>query len=290
MPNGRREYRQIPLEVRLRPDGVEGRVLADVLTYYRVDDYGTEFHHESALEGLQRRMPTMVWGHNWLEPIGRWTDYDSDQTRLRMVGELDLELTERGDMLVPRAHQAWSQMNSRTVEQFSIGFITLGKGKSEKPGATMITKMQIDEVSPVIVGAVPDTKLLAVRSALIKAPDGRRAFRAITTQGSRFVIYADDAQQLLIRLQDGEYDLAEALTQMKTLLVSAEDLEPEEPELEESKDEETPVETPPPDEDAPVEPTEEEIAAEAAELEAAALAKAELEADLLAALEKVGSL
>lgn len=161
------EYRQRNVEFRIVPDGkAEGRVLADVLVYNRVDDYRTSFRQGSFTDSLSDHLPTMVWGHNWLEPIGQWVDADDNQTRMRLLGQLDLERdVETRAPIVPQAHRAWLQLQKRTVNQFSIGFVRLqDQPHREIRGAKEVVKGWLDEVSPVVVGSVPGTGIVSTRA------------------------------------------------------------------------------------------------------------------------------
>lgn len=171
MPKQLEVRRLAKVEFRVKPDGIEGRILADVVRYNTPDDYRTTFHSGVFSESLSDHLPVMVWNHNWDEPIGRWIDADDTPQRLRMLGELDLEMVrtpsgrETDTPAVPMAHRAWTQMNKRTVSQFSVGFMRMSdEPHPEFRGITDITKGWLDEASPVIVGAVPGTQLLGTRS------------------------------------------------------------------------------------------------------------------------------
>lgn len=155
----KRSYK--PHELRVADDG--HRVEAVVLVYNVVDDYRTVFRPGCFAESLEKRMPRMCWGHDWLDPIGRWTDYRDTDTELTLIGQLD-------DFdAVPRARQASAQMRSGTIDQFSVGFWrtseeTIDEDEFGERGLTAITVGTLDETSPVLVGAVPGTHLVSVRS------------------------------------------------------------------------------------------------------------------------------
>lgn len=191
-----REYRQVHADYRL-DEGKEGLLVADVLTYGVVDDYGTRFDPDVFTESLEKRMPRILWSHDWRDPIGRWVDYDNNKKRLRLLGELDLSPA------VPSAMRAHAQLRSGTMDQFSVGFIrTKDQAVEGMPGIVDIMQGILDEASPVIAGAVPGTKLLAVRHA-----------------GVRLVVPLEEAQQVLLHFERGEMDLGEALMRVKGLAV-----------------------------------------------------------------------
>lgn len=153
-----------PTDVRVAGDG--RTIEAVVLTYNQVDDYNTRFRPGCFTESLEERLPRICWAHRWDEPLGRWVDYRDTATELTLIGELD-------DFdAVPRARQASAQLQSGTIDQFSVGFMRLADEAVDPEdvngtrGVYDITKGQLDEASLVLVGAVPGTKLLAVRSGL----------------------------------------------------------------------------------------------------------------------------
>ena len=171
------EYRRVSgLHMRMAPDRKEGRVIADVMIYDRVDDYRTSFSPGAFEDSLRDHLPKMLWAHNMMEPIGRWIDADNNSQRLRMVGELDLDMITTVDgreldiPAVPMAHRAWTQLQKRTIDQFSVGFMRLEDSPHRSVrGAMQIDKAWLDEASPVLVGSVPGTRLVGVRSANTEA-------------------------------------------------------------------------------------------------------------------------
>lgn len=164
-----REYRQTPgalVEVRVTADGREGRITADVMRYGIVDDYRTTFAPGVFTLSLETRLPRVLWAHDSKDPIGQWVDVDDTRSRLRMSGLLDLELIPGTTTpAVPSAHRAWSQLNSGTIDQFSVGFLRQADERnSPRQGITTITQAILDEASPVLVGSVPGAVLVGVRS------------------------------------------------------------------------------------------------------------------------------
>lgn len=163
MKHERRTVR--PTEVRVAGDG--HTLEAVVLTYNTIDDYNTRFRPGCFAESLETRMPRICWAHRWDEPIGRWVDYRDTATELTLIGELD-------DFdAVPMARRASAQLQSGTIDQFSVGFMREADEMVDPEevngtrGVVDITKGQLDEASLVLVGAVPGTKLVQVRSGLM---------------------------------------------------------------------------------------------------------------------------
>lgn len=196
-------------------DEKTGRFAATVLHYDTEDDYGSEMAPRMFEESLRARLPRVVWGHDWTDPIGRYTAYEDSAQKLDLIGQLDLGMIENwssdGEVLlssqpaVPRAHQAYAQMASGTVDQLSVGFWPID-GDEVKRGERYVfrfTKGRLDEVSLVLVGAVPGTQILAMRSApiIVRAPQP--------------MISKDAASAIILDLHGGRIDLADALQAIK---------------------------------------------------------------------------
>lgn len=151
------EYRALPKERMFE---------AVVMAYNVVDDYGTLWQPGVFGDYLGRRMPRIAWGHDWTDPLGRYVDYRDNGETLTLIGEFD-------DFdAVPQARRAHAQLLSGTIDQFSVGFIRrewVGfEDMSDEQRATKATEVMVradlPEASLVLVGAVPGTELVGVRS------------------------------------------------------------------------------------------------------------------------------
>ena len=151
------EHRSLhAVEIRVPDDGTR-TFEAVVLRYGVVDDYETIFDAGCFTESLVARMPRITWAHDWSEPLGRYVDYRDTDDELTLIGEFD----PFDD--VPRARQGYAQLRSGTIDQFSVGFRRVATTVDEE-GRTHFVKATLDEAALVIVGAVPGTKLVSVRS------------------------------------------------------------------------------------------------------------------------------
>lgn len=149
------EQRVAPIEVRA-VDDQPGRFEAVVMRYDVVDDYDTIFDYGVFTDSLERRLPRITWGHDWAEVIGRYVDYRDTPEGLTLIGQLD-------DFdAVPRARQAYAQMQSGTIDEFSVGFRAVDTYK-DADGRKHFRQAILDEVALVLSGAVPGTQLVAVR-------------------------------------------------------------------------------------------------------------------------------
>jgi HK97 family phage prohead protease len=199
-------------EVRF-PDGASGEFEALVLPYGVVDTYGTVWEPGVFSDSLGRRMPVLVWGHDWHEPIGRATAWR--EVREGPAAGLYMTFRLSNPDVVTRAAQAYEQLRDGTLDNFSVGFIREEQRDASEeygPGVVAITRAQLDEVSIVIVGAVHGTRLLSVRE-----------------QRRSMVVPMDEAERLLLALYAGEADLADTLGQLKGLATDGPASDPVDP-------------------------------------------------------------
>lgn len=163
------ERRSFRLETR-QVDEQERSAWVTAVVYDVVDDYGTVWQAGCFRESLENKLPKATWSHNWSDIIGRVTEYQDSDTRL------DVKIQFSDFDAVPRAKQAWSQMKSGDVDEMSFGFERQEFAVIEEgDGAERMLKARMYEVSPVLVGAVPDTAVLSVRSK----PEIREAVEAL---------------------------------------------------------------------------------------------------------------
>lgn len=178
------------------PDGVDGRITAKVLTYNVVDDYQTVFLPGVFRASMDVRMPRIVWSHDWAEPLGRWERYLEDDEGLTLVGQLD----DFDD--VPRARQAWSQLRSGTIDQFSVGFMPEEAQPMVVDGRDVLgfTQGRLDEASLVLVGAVPGTELVSLRSPRVH----QREVIVVRTNAAKVEVDPETLAQLFAEVESGD--------------------------------------------------------------------------------------
>lgn len=174
--------------------------LIRVVTYGVIDSYGSNWMPGCFDQSLSERMPPAVYAHDWSRVIGSVKEYDSHSTGVdATIGFADFSS-------VPDARMAYSLLKDQHVKDTSFGFKrmewddewNLGDFVPSLPGEEeRIRRARLDEVSPVVRGAVPGSGVLAVRS---DAP---------VTQTS--------AADLLTRLATGQIDLRTALNALDGL-------------------------------------------------------------------------
>lgn len=154
------------IEFRDAADGAKPGFTARAVNYGVRDSYGTSWAPGVFKESLEARMPPVVWGHDWNDPIGRVVGYREVERRGQGDPgglEIDVELDDLD--AVPRARQAYAQLKSGTMSQFSFGFERQAdQADPELRNTTRITRARVQEFSLVLNGAVPGTKPLAIRS------------------------------------------------------------------------------------------------------------------------------
>lgn len=158
------ERRDVRAEVRTS-EADPGTFEAVVMNYGRIDTYNTIFDPGCFRDSLEERLPRITWGHDWKDPIGQYVDYKDTDESLTLIGQLDLELIAGGIPAVPRAHQAYSQLKSGTMDQFSVGFSRKDGGvRRDDDQREHFTRAGLEESAIVLSGSVPATHLVSVRS------------------------------------------------------------------------------------------------------------------------------
>lgn len=191
------EYRSAHGEIREVNDGDKTFSLR-VVTYDVVDSYGSVWAPDVFTRSLEQKMPSAAWAHDWSRIIGSLKEYDLQPDGVDgLVKFADFDH-------VPDARMAWSLLKDKHVKDTSFGFKRQdwqdarsdSTYKASRTGEKEIIRVaRLDEVSPVLVGAVPGSKTYAVRS------EGR--------------ITRMDAGQLLVQVAAGSMSLRDALNALE---------------------------------------------------------------------------
>ncbi|KQY66791.1 MULTISPECIES: HK97 family phage prohead protease [unclassified Brevundimonas] len=134
-----------------------------------IEGYGATFESTPDLQGdivrpgafarsLTRYLPAMVWAHDLGRPVGRWMEAREDSKGLWLRGRLNLE-TESG-------REAHSHVMAGDVTGLSIGYSVPPGGASRGKGVDerILTAVDLHEVSPVAVPAMPNARITAIKS------------------------------------------------------------------------------------------------------------------------------
>lgn len=185
-----RETRTVPM-TEVREDPADGRKYfsARICNYGVADSFGTSWQRGVFKESLDHELPTAVFAHQWDRPIGRVVSYQDNEDGLDVTVRMsDLDAN-------PDAKRMWHHLEDKEIRQFSFAFVRESEERADANGVVRITKASLDEVSPVLKGSVPGTRVLALRSAE--------------------TISKESAATIITRFHNGEMDLQEALTALK---------------------------------------------------------------------------
>jgi HK97 family phage prohead protease len=189
------EYRAAPESVKIA-DESKHQVVIDAPVYGVVDDYRTAWKPGVFSASIDNRKPSLLWSHDWKDPIGAFHDAEERPDRLRIVYQLD-------DFdAVPRARQAFAQAKSGTIRDASFGFDHQTRDESPFEGdehAVWINRAALDEHSMVLKGAVPGAGVVGVRQVPVA-----------------------DVLRLAAALEAGEMSLDEALSTVTRIAMSDE--------------------------------------------------------------------
>lgn len=162
----KREVRRAEVRATTTADGKPG-VTLKVIQSGAVDEYGTLWAADAFDKSLAKRMPTMVWAHNWEEPLGPAVGWRSTPDG----PEVDFVFSDFD--AVPMARRAHAQVMDGTIRDCSVGFVVPDGGRRKPTDEEMRTypgirekveEADADEVSLVLRGAVIGAKVLATRS------------------------------------------------------------------------------------------------------------------------------
>jgi HK97 family phage prohead protease len=115
----------------------------------------------------QKSWPTILWNHNWEQPVGKVAVAFETEDSLMIRGKFNLD-TERG-------RSAFSDVSKGLVSQWSVGFMPAEDGHSyDRNGVHHVSRVgEWAEVSCVLLGASPHTATLETKNA----PDLQLAWR-----------------------------------------------------------------------------------------------------------------
>jgi HK97 family phage prohead protease len=153
-------------ELRAYEENGEHFATMRLITPNVADDFGSVWNAHAFDKYAEKRLPVLCWSHDWSDPIGKGIEYtpsDEGPTVKFKFSNFDA---------VPRARQAFSQIADGTIEDCSVGFsntkrrdLTEEEQRQHPDGREFIEQSECDETSCVLRGAVPNAKVLSLRSA-----------------------------------------------------------------------------------------------------------------------------
>jgi len=127
---------------------------------FGVQDYDGDVVVKGAFSNTLRqaresgRMPKMLWQHNRMQIIGKWSEMSEDETGLFVKGTLILD--------VMQGREAYALLKADVIDGLSIGF-NITEGKRGDAGV-VIEEVDLMEVSLVTWGANPDALVTQVKA------------------------------------------------------------------------------------------------------------------------------
>lgn len=97
--------------------------------------------------------PKMFWQHDMSKPIGRWLDFEEDDTGLRMHGKLNMN--------VQQGREAYHLLKDEDIDGLSIGYQTFREEK--KGSANHLLELGLVETSVVSLGSNDRALVRAVK-------------------------------------------------------------------------------------------------------------------------------
>lgn len=160
------------------------------------DSYGDAIMAGAFAKTLERfrvlkRMPSMLWQHDWRQPIGVWAEVREDSVGLYVRGRTV-------DTTVGR--DAYELIKTGALDGLSIGFVTKAAewpdGEEDWNSPRNITELDLWEVSPVTFPANDAARITDVRAAaswterelealLVRSGLSRRQARGLVAAGWR---------------------------------------------------------------------------------------------------------
>lgn len=153
--------------------GEEGRLKAVISTFDVPDREGDVVSASAFTDG--QAIP-MVWAHQWDKPIGKGVVHVSDD-RAVFDGKLFLDTTAGAD-----AYRTIKAMGD--LQEYSWGFRILDAEPIELDGQSYrrITRTEVYEASPVLVGANQHTYTLAIKGHDLSYEDHSERVRVAVTE------------------------------------------------------------------------------------------------------------
>lgn len=125
--------------------------------FHVLDDQKDRVHPRAFHKTLEARressvQPKMLWQHDTLKPVGRWTHLYEDRRGLYAKGLLLLDL--------PQGREAWVLVHNRILDGLSIGFHAQKAVRCPKTGIRTLYQVDLLEISLVTFAAArPWTQL-----------------------------------------------------------------------------------------------------------------------------------
>jgi hypothetical protein len=171
----------------IKTDGA-GMIEAYVSIFNNIDSYGDIIAPGAFAESIGKKLPKVVWSHDWEKPIGKTLVAREDNKGLYVKAQLLLSIDD--------GRKAYELIKEGIIDEFSIGFRVQDwemQGENR-----VIKKVKLYEWSPVLAGANPATELVSIKGEDIDedfdADKGEDAGKASDGQGDENKAIKDESK------------------------------------------------------------------------------------------------
>lgn len=157
-------------------DDQKGIIEAYVSIFNNVDHANDVIIKGAFSETLKRKMPKVVWSHDWQEVIGKVIEAREDDKGLYVKIQLVLD--------VQRAAEVYALIKAGAVDEFSIGY-SIDESEIRDDGVKVLKVLTVYEVSPVLVGCNPKTEVVSVKGVDNNAKNKGSVVDTVNTRKKR---------------------------------------------------------------------------------------------------------
>lgn len=162
---------EVIAELKAIGDGSTGEFEGYGSVFGNIDSYEDIVAKGAFVESLNKKMPVLLWQHDWRQPIGVYTEAREDARGLYLKGKLALG--------VQQGREAQELLKMDAIKGMSIGYKTLEEEIDRKTGVRTLKKLELMEVSLVTFPANDKANVTSVKSA----PDSIREFEKFLRDG-----------------------------------------------------------------------------------------------------------
>jgi HK97 family phage prohead protease len=149
-------------------DSTKGEVEA-IVSVFGNKDFGGEIVRPGAFdESLKRKLPKVVYMHDWFTPIGKVVEAEELMPKderlpenIREFGGLYVKMAL--DMDAQDARETFSKITKGILDEYSIGYMVVEDRYDRDTGTRELLKVDLFEVSPVLLGMNPLTSTVSAK-------------------------------------------------------------------------------------------------------------------------------
>lgn len=200
-----------------------GEFSGHLSVFNNVDSYGDivmpgAFKKSLGEWSKRKRLPPILWQHQYVEPIGPFTMLEEDDIGLAFAGRLLVND-------VVRAREAHALVENDVVSGMSMGFVTVVDEEDRKTNTRKLIEVDLWEGSIVTFPANKEAQIEAIKSFMVtgELPDLKTFEKFLREAGfskSQAVAVANHGLSYLLRSESegvGDEQVAEVVANLKQL-------------------------------------------------------------------------